>query len=611
MILNPAFQVPDVYYRSFKNQSNKPLFHVVASYHEKQTRLDLPRPAFLAEHYKAILSKKPFDGRRGYLCYNKDSNLAFSYRPFDQAIECSRIQFNHQFDQYLYLRFFYVDIDHLEDEAKLEERLSFIQPNVIIRDPMKPESVQLVFALNRHYYIPAQDTLAWSYVREIQSMLCFLFSGDINFKNYIGKNALSIRWDTQWTKTAAYEMNELLVHLRDFIMEQGLIEAYLNTVSRSICFTFDQKPKTPIHYSPKVYSKSESRNCQNFDYLRYVAYRHYTEHYYQKTFPHEKAKQEMFDFLVDLSRQEKAVQIQKGLPQSEILHTIKSIVNFCFSRLESYPHLLKRPMSIEAKKFEKVNEKRKKERQGRIDIIMQDADFLLKIKTQEKLSLADKLPLMEKLGVTVKTLETLVREIRSNLGLTAPYIKKPRNRFVEAQIKAAREKQAMVKEEAPEYIAAEYENWVFPEMDVVNVLRLDFVDFLTTPYWFHSVKNHQQNASLIQVIRQSEKEIWHEQLALACQKKIIKPADVKMLKQAVCLVSLQYRFVKPTKISKQKQTVWDKVSKRFGKATLKVLDRIAQIPVIQEINQGKQKMIQYYKNLWQQEDLILESATLC
>ena len=217
------------------------------------------------DFYAKILKIKPYykdkKNHNGYVADVRNDKM-FRYVNFERAREASRIQYNFvnkENPKERWVKFFVVDIDsrHINDvsDCYLDTLIKLLGVNIVIKRPDDyfGQSLQLVFMLEKVYKIPTQYThfkpeeyiQDWARIFEdTQKMLAFLFDSDIQFKNHIGKNALSPVWMTEFKFDRLHTLGGLFSSLRKFILEMDLSDAFLQYLSTG----YVDKNQRTIHY---------------------------------------------------------------------------------------------------------------------------------------------------------------------------------------------------------------------------------------------------------------------------------------------------------------------------------------------------------------------------
>lgn len=299
-----------------------------------------------------------------------------------------------------------IDIDDFEGDWSVFKRLEMfdIQPNYIIKNPLKPQSLQVGYVLatpvfkekNQTYLTDDElENVYDSPVAMLDGIYCRLLEmlgGDKNFTRYNAKNPImpSRLGDLYWAEIPEYNLAELYDNVKNAYetWEDEEIEKIQSESTLYSDFNIDFSDirnhiQTETSRNLNYIHDENSRDCQMFDELREIAY-DIADHYIETNAPEEFARY--------LTTRANTLNTQ-GLTESEIKKTVRSIVKFCFKRT--------------TKTIYAAYNKRKQDKMSKVkDFIMQEYGV------EHRFSKEDKAYIARRFEVTKQTVETYLSQLR-------------------------------------------------------------------------------------------------------------------------------------------------------------------------------------------------------
>ncbi len=303
-----------------------------------------------------------------------------------------------------------IDIDDFEGDWSVFKRLEMlgIQPNYIIKNPLKPQSLQVGYVLDTPVFKEKNQTYLTDNELEnvydspvamldgIYWRLLEMLGGDKNFTRYNAKNPImpSRLGDLYWAEIPEYNLAELYDNVKNAYetWEDEEIEKIKSESTLYSDFNIDFSDirnhiQTETSRNLNYIHDENSRDCQMFDELREIAY-DIADHYIETNAPEEFARY--------LTTRANTLNTQ-GLTESEIKKTVRSIVKFCFKRT--------------TKTIYAAYNKRKQDKMSKVkDFIMQEYGI------EYRFSKDDKAYIARRFEVTTQTVENYLSQLRKEHG---------------------------------------------------------------------------------------------------------------------------------------------------------------------------------------------------
>lgn len=300
---------------------------------------------------------------------SKDSDMGGFYsNPIYALNNAPRLQFNftqkkNKSDKnwISFKKFILIDVDKFNYE-KFNLLDLPIKPQVIIANPKKPQSIQLIYWLTEGVFgNNAKESNLYNFCFE---NLNNIYDGDVCNVGYIAKNPFCSDHLVLWLNDVKqHSINSLYTEIKSYL---------LKTEAKEITKP-KPKPKPKIKKKTgKILKLSEqdknSRNYKLFNELRLIAYQ-----FVDDFIDLEDSEERFIAFLINQAKSE--------LSKKEIEKTVKSIAKYTLKN-----HI--KDFSNSNNKYIKINEEKKERKMKAIEFLKTNYDLRKRFSAQEKLEIS-------------------------------------------------------------------------------------------------------------------------------------------------------------------------------------------------------------------------------